>query len=295
MKRVVRILVMFLLVLTGTVWAQQSQQQQQKQQPQQQQPQQQQRQQAQQPGPKTVEERDAFLALRQELDPDKQVEMGDAFLAKYADSTLKSFVYEMMCNAYRQKNNFDKTVEYGEKAIQENPNSLLALVIVSAAVPERAGDNDLDRDQKLNRSEEYAKRALQLISQLTRPPAMNEEEWNIQKRTFESSPHASLGLVYLKRRMYKQAAEELKLATEMNTTQPSSIDYFRLGIAYEMEKNYDAAVPAFRRSVELGGVTKERAQAELDRIQKMKAQQQFPAAQPAPVEKKEEKKEPEKK
>lgn len=272
MKRVVSILVMSLLVLTGTLWAQQSQQP---------------SQQAQQPGPKTVEERDAFLALRQELDADKQIELGDAFLTKYPDSTLNSFVYEMMCNAYRQKNNFDKTVEFGEKAIQANPNSLLALVIVSAAVPERAGDNDLDRDQKLNKSEQYAKHALELIAQLTRPPAMSEEEWNIQKRTFESSPHASLGLVYLKRKMYKQAAEELKQSTEMNTTQPSAIDYFRLGIAYEMEKNYEAAVPAFQRSVELGGVTKERAQAELDRIQKMKTPPQAPAAPSAPAEKKE--------
>lgn len=272
MKRVVSILVMSLLVLTGTLWAQQSKQP---------------SQQAQQPGPKTVEERDAFLALRQELDADKQIQMGDAFLTKYPESTLNSFVYEMMCNAYRQKNNFDKTVEYGEKAIQGNPNSLLALVIVSAAVPERASDNDLDRDQKLNKSEQYAKRALELISQLTRPPAMSEEEWNIQKRTFESSPHASLGLVYLKRKMYKQAAEELKQSTELNSTQPSAIDYFRLGISYEMEKNYEAAVPAFQRSVELGGVTKERAQAELDRIQKMKPQPQAPAAPPAPAGKKE--------
>lgn len=285
MKRVASAIVIFLLVLTGSVWAQQSQQPQQQQKPQQ-------GQQAQQPGPKTVEERDAFMALRNELDPAKQIELGDQFMKKYPDSTLRSFVYEMLCNAYRQQNNFDKTVEYGEKAIAENPNSLLALVIVAAAVPERVGDNELDREQKLTKSEQYAKHALQLISALSKPPTMSEQEWDIQRKTFESSPHASLGLVYLKRKMFKQAAAELKQATELNVAQPSSVDYFRLGVAYELDKNYDGAVPAFQRAIELGGVTKERAQAELDRVQKLRGQ----ATVAPPAEKKEgEKKEPEKK
>lgn len=287
MKKAFCAIVISLLVATAGLAAQQTQQP-----PPQQKPQGQAQPPTQQIGPRTVEERDTYGAFLNELDSDKQIGLGEQFLQKYPETTLKSMVFAVMSSAYSQKNDYEHTVEYGEKSIQENPNSLLALLVVSGALSTRTGERDLDRDQKLTRAEQYSKRAIQLITALPQPPGMSEQEWLARRRSTESSPRASLGLVYLKRRMYKEAIDELKLATELNMLQPNPIDYFWLGLAYEMDKNYDLAVPAFQRAVELGGATKDRAQAELDRIQKMRAQPPAPAA---PAEKKEEKKEPEKK
>lgn len=289
MKKAFLAIVILLLVVAAALAAPQtqqpSQQPQQPQQPQQQPPAQQ------QVGPKTVEERNAFIAFRDELDPAKQVELGNEFLKKFPDSALKAFVYAVLSNAYSMQNDFEHTIEFGEKAIQENPNNLLALLVVSSALSTRTGDSDLDREPKLKRAEDYAKHAIQMINALPQPAGMTEPEWTARRRATEASPHASLGLVYLKRRVYNDAIEQLKMATEMNTLLPNAIDFFWLGLAYEMNKNFDLATPAFQHSIELGGVTKERAQAELDRIQKMKTQAPAP-----PAEKKEpEKKEPEKK
>lgn len=288
MKKGFCAMVILTMALAGTVAAQQTQPQQKP--PQQQQPQAPapgQAQPAAQPGgPKTVEERDAFVAFRDEMDPTKQLELGQQFLSKFPDSALKSFTYAIMASASLQKNDADHALEYGEKSIQEDPNSMAALGMVAMVLSRRTTDKDLDRDQRLGRAEQYAKRAIQLISALPQPPGTTEQEWTTRRRAIEASPHASLGVVYLKRHLYKDAISELKTATEMNTLQPDPIDFFLLGHAYDVTKDYDSAIQAFQRSVELGGVTKDQAQAEIDRLQKTRAQ--APAAPPA--EKKEEKK-----
>src|SRR5215831_12394050 len=55
-------------------------------------------------------------AIQNELDPDKQIKMVDAFATKYPDSPYLSDMYFFGAYAAQQKSDIPKILDYGEKS-----------------------------------------------------------------------------------------------------------------------------------------------------------------------------------
>lgn len=203
------------------------------------------------------EEQALLMKVLQARDPQERVTLAEEFLAKYAESPLRAQAYAAAAEAYEMQNNFDKAVEYGEKALELSPRFAGAMILVADALALGALPTQLDYEQRLTKAEDYARRALEILPEMlaTRPrrPDVPEEQYELQKKYFEAQPHAVLGLVYLRRNQSQQAEEELKLATELNQMRPEAVDFQRLGIAHLRQREYADAVTAFERCVELGG------------------------------------------
>ncbi len=207
-----------------------------------------------QPAPKTKEEYDDYQKFWSSQDPDEKIKLAEAFLQKYPDSELKAFAYRKEMEAYQQKNNFDKMREFGEKVLEADPSDAISLILLASAIPERTKETDLDKDQKLNSAEDYAKRALSAIEKLEKPsPQMTDQQWDQARNEARANAYAALGLVNLQRKQYPGAEESFRKTTQLQA-QPDPIVWWRLGLSLELQKKYDDALVALKKSADLGGV-----------------------------------------
>lgn len=237
--------------------------------------------------PPPAEEQAALQNILQTSDPQQRVALVEEFLAKYPDSLLRMPVYAAGAEAYQVQRNFEKAIEYGERALELNPRYAGALLLVADSLALSAVPTQLDYQQRLTRAENYVQQALEvlpdMLATMPRRPETPEEEFDRQRKYFEAQPHAILGFVYLRRNENGKAEEELKLATDLNQWRPDPVDFQRLGYAHLRQKEYAEAESAFRRCVELGGPAGSDCQRRADQAQQMLKTQAPPEA-PKPQE-----------
>ena len=206
-----------------------------------------------QPRAKTQEELDAYQKFMSEQKPDEQIRLIEDFLLKYPNTELKEYAYQAATQAYQVKNDYAKVLTYGELTLQENENNLVALLVLASAIPERTAKTDIDKETKLTEAEQYAKRGLEVLSKLSIPPNLTEQQWGEIKKDAESTPHAALGMIALIREDFPKAESEFKMAAEM-AAKPDPVTFYRLGLCYSFEKKYDPALEALDRASASGGV-----------------------------------------
>lgn len=205
------------------------------------------------PRAKSQEELEAYQKFLREQNSDQQIKLIEDFLLQYPQTELKEYAYQAATQAYQTKNDFNKVLTYGELTLGENPNNLVALLVLASAIPERTAKNDIDKETKLAEAEQYARRGLEVLGKLPMPPNLTDEQWAQVKKDAESNPHAALGMVSLIREDFPQAEAEFKMATQM-ASRPDPVTLYRLGLCYSFEKKYEPALEALDRAAASGGV-----------------------------------------
>ncbi len=224
------------------------------------------------PAQSSPEEMAAFQALVQTRDPQQRLALVRQFLASYPKSSLRSRAYAAGAEAYRMQNNFDKTIEYGEKALELSARDPLVLILLADALAEGAVSAATDAQQRLSRAAEYARQALGLLPDMIaaapQPPDVSSEQFRMQWGYIEAQPHATLGFIYLRRQDYARAEEELQQATALNRIKPNAVDFLRLGFAHMRQEEWVEAKVALERCREIGGSAAATAQQQLEEVAK---------------------------
>jgi tetratricopeptide (TPR) repeat protein len=231
------------------------------------------------------EEAQGFDAIKVELDPDKTIALANDFAKKYPNSALLSYVYSFEANAYQQKGDVDKVVEYSGQGLKLKPDNLMALILSIGMMPQPQYLNNhaADRDKILTDAESEANHALQLIAQIPKQP--NEADADYQKRQADlaSEVHGPLGMIHLElasgglagpdKAELAKAEQEFKTAVT-TASHPDPRDFYRMGEAYGLDGKYDDAIQAFTRAGELGQGTmiKTYADQQIGEMKKRKAQ-----------------------
>jgi tetratricopeptide (TPR) repeat protein len=237
----------------------------------------------------TPEENKAYNAIKNELDPVRQLQLVDDFAKKYPNQPLiLSEVYFYGAYASQQQNNVAKAVDYGYKSLESNPTNLRSLLMMSGLLPQPQvmQGSDSEKEKKLTDAETDANKALQEIPDL-KQPNMPPDQISKAKASLESQAHASLGMVHLQRAMMGltgadpqelgKSEQEYK-ASVTGTEKPNAEDYFRLGEVYEMENKADDAIDAFTQCSKLSqGPLQTMAGQQIDKLKKAKAQSPPPA------------------
>jgi len=233
----------------------------------------------------------AFDAIKGELDPDKAIALVGDFAGKYPEIPLLSYVYSYGANAYQQKGDADKAVEYTEKGLKLKPDNLMCLIMSLGMLPQPQylNSHEADRDKILQEAQSEAGRALQLISQIPKQP--NEADADLQTRLarIASPVHASLGMVHLDLASEalagpdkdELAKAEQEFKTAVTADRPDPADYYRLGEAYKLEGKLDDAIGAFTKASEIGQGTMIKAYADRQ-IEEMKRRKAQGSAAPKP-------------
>lgn len=211
---------------------------------------------AQQPNFKSQEEFDAFVAVQNAATVPDRATAGVAFLATYPESEAAGLAAYMTMLSYQQLNDFDNMLLYGDMVLEHDPMpGVMAgtLISLAGAIPTRTREFDLDKEEKLAKAEDYAKRAMGLIPTLVKmDPNMSDDEWLAARKEFMSQCHEALGGVALKREDFAASEASFRQALALSA-EPLPFTLYNLALVLSKQgKNEEAAAEAQRCS-DLGG------------------------------------------
>lgn len=193
-------------------------------------------------------------------DYDQQIQQGEDFVKKYPSSRYNEVVYARLTSAYYNKQQTDKMYEASDKALTLNPNDVQVLVLVGWVIPHNIDPNEPNSTSRLQKSEEYEKRALQILPTLPKPASLTDEQFTKAKAQDESMAHSGLGLTYFREQKAEDSLKELQQATTAD--KPDPVDFFIMGIDLESLKRYNEAAQAFDKCAQIPGVMQDRCKAQ---------------------------------
>jgi tetratricopeptide (TPR) repeat protein len=196
------------------------------------------------PAPKSKDELAAVQALFSATrnGPDATIKAAEDLLTKFADTDFKDLALLSEAQAYQQKRDYDKAQVYAERAVEANPKNFQATLMLSELLAQVTRENDLDKEEKLGRSEKYAHDTIQLVNSAPKPnPQLSDQQWGDAQKDIAAEAHNALGLAALVRKKYDVAATEFKAAADGAAhTEPAY--QVREASALQSEGKYDDAV-----------------------------------------------------
>jgi tetratricopeptide (TPR) repeat protein len=131
---------------------------------------------------------------------DKVLETGEKFTRDFpqADNNTKKFVMQRMMTSYQQKNDFAKTVEYGDQLLAIDPTDLPALLVVSSILAQLLPTTEEDKKAaQRDKALDYCSRAKAEIELLQRPAEIPDVLWTAEKNKLLATVDSSIRLVHL--------------------------------------------------------------------------------------------------
>ncbi len=227
-----------------------------------------------QPKPKSPKEVEALQKVQAaQNDPDAQIQAIDYVLENFADTDFKSMLLGMATDDAQRKGDFEKTIVYGERTLQADPNNIPVRVTLADTIATHIRENDLDKDQNLKKVDDYATKALDLLKTQTAPPAgFPADQWPDYKKELTARAHAALGQAAEDKKKYDDAVTHYKTALSEDS-KPNPIIMARLSKAYNENKQYDDAASTADKVLASPDATpqvKEFAQQQKDAAAKLK-------------------------
>ena len=116
-----------------------------------------------QPKPKSQKEVEAIQAIFSAQDPDGRIAAAEKLLTDFADTEFKAIALQVAAASAQQKNDFEKMVVYAERTLEADPKNYAAMLMLANGIAQRTREFDLDKEEKLTRSEKYAKNAMDIV------------------------------------------------------------------------------------------------------------------------------------
>lgn len=215
-----------------------------------------------------------FQLIQREPDGNKRVQHLDKFLEAYPDTGNTGQLDFQYYLAYRMANQTDKAIEYGEKAVTEDPTNAPATNLL--AYDYAFAKNDADRAADL------AQKALEVAEAMKQPEGVAEEQFKNDQNNQMGMAHLTLGYAAYakasaaKTRRVGPALDELKTACELLQANPNlqAQAYYLLGSAYEYvyPPNHRAAMDALAKAVEIPSPWQSAAQDLLGKVKRAAGQ-----------------------
>jgi tetratricopeptide (TPR) repeat protein len=199
--------------------------------------------QAKAPAPKSKDELAALQALiNARSSPDATIKAAEDLLTKFADTDFKDMALFSEAGAYEQKRDYDKAQIFAERTLEANPKNFQATLMLSEMLAQRTRENDLDKEEKLTRSEKYANDTIQLVKDAPKPnPQVSDQQWDDAKKDITSEAHNALGLAALVRKKYDVAIAEFKTAAD-GSAHPEPAFLVREASALQSAGKHDEAI-----------------------------------------------------
>jgi len=225
---------------------------------------------------KSAKERDAVIAVQNATTADARITAVDNLITNFADTEFKAWALSVAAQAEQAKGDSAKALIYANRALDADPKSFQAMLLVAGELAAHTREFDLDKDDKLTRAEKLANDAIAAVGKAPKPNAqMPDAQWAGIKKDSVADGHKDLGLVAVARKKYDVAITEYRMAVDDAAT-PDPADRVRLASAYVEAGKPDEAL------TEIGKImadpsalpaVKKFAQTEQARAEKLKAGQ----------------------
>ena len=225
--------------------------------------------------PKSPKELEAVQAVFSATTPDQKIAAVDNLLSKFKDTEFKAAALDMAGEAYSQKGDSANAIVYGNRALEADPKSFQAMLLVSGQLAQITKEFDLDKDEKVKRAKKLADDAIVTINATPKPnPKLTDEQWTGIQKDLVSQAHETLGVLAGIDKHFDIAITEYKMAID-NAANPEVSTMVRLAATYNYAKKYDEATAMADRVLATPGVPdnlKKIATDEKGRAAKAKAQ-----------------------
>ncbi|HKD05929.1 MAG TPA: hypothetical protein VKB79_08505 [Bryobacteraceae bacterium] len=196
--------------------------------------------------PKSKGEATDVNAMLTAQDPDTRIKAADELITKYADTEFKSYALFLEADAYSQKNDTEKTIVYGEQALEADPQSFQALVLLCKTYAATTHVNDLDKAEKLAKVDKYGKQALELLANAPKPnPQLPDADWTNAKNDLIGQTYLGLGVSAAYQDKIDEANADFQKVADMDT---DPTDLIRAGRALLDAKKPDQAIQWFDKA-----------------------------------------------
>lgn len=195
-----------------------------------------------------------FQVASQQPDPARKAALLDRYATGFADSPYAPNAQSLAVTAYQQTKNYAKLQAFGQKVLARDPGNINMLVLLA--------DDGSERGVDLDKADEYAHRALDLLGKATKPEGQTDEQWAQQKSLQQGLAWSALGQTQLQRKQNAQAVESFKTAAPLLKSDNFSYarNQYRLGFAYLNLKQMADARAAFADAASVDSVYKSPAQ-----------------------------------
>jgi tetratricopeptide (TPR) repeat protein len=195
------------------------------------------------PAPKSKDELAALQTLiNARSNPDATIKAAEDLMTKFADTDFKDLALFSEAGAYEQKRDIDKAQTYAERTLEVNPKYFQATLMLAELLAQSTRENDLDKEEKLSRSEKYAHDTMELVKEATKPnPQIPDQQWEDAKKDITAEAHNALGLAALVRKKYDVAIAEFKAAAD-GSAHPEPAYQVREASALQSAGKYDEAI-----------------------------------------------------
>ena len=195
----------------------------------------------------TLPEYNAFQAARTESNPQNRLKLLDDFVAKYPNSTLMPYVYQVYLDTYNQMKTYPKVIEYGDKLVAMGDKvqvqvRLQALVARCTAFEASYNPKAPDLQDQLTKEHDAAQQGLKLLDQLPKPQTVSDQQFADQKKPAQNFFDNAAGFASLQMKDYKASADSFKAAVAANPK--DAVAYYRLGVSY-LQQNPPLALDGF--------------------------------------------------
>lgn len=229
-----------------------------------------------QPQPKSQKELEAIMAMFQAPGPQERIAAAMDLITKFADTDFKATAFYLASFSARDLGDTDNMIVYAEKAIEADKLNYGAMLMLAQALAQRTREFDLDKEEKLGRSEKLAKDAIALVSTAPKPnPEATDEQWEAGKKDFMAQGYEALGMAAMVRKNHAACAENFGKAAEL-AMQVDPAVLVRQANCLRLEKKLDEALAAIDKALALQDVHPQVRKAAVDEkllINKMKSEQ----------------------
>ena len=224
--------------------------------------------------PVNAEEDAAIKTFRdvQQTDVPKKIQAGEDFLQKYPQSRYRDEVYVWLVRGYLVQGQIDKMEAAGEKGLELNPNDPQTMAILGSTLPRAMNASTPNPQQRLDKSEQYCKKALDMLPTMPKPTELTDESFARAKDQTSSMAYGGLGIIAVRRQKYAEAIPNFKQAIKLDPN-PDPVNLYLLGIANEKTSQFDDAVAAFTKCAAIPGGLQPTCKSGIEEAKKLGATQ----------------------
>lgn len=156
-------------------------------------------------------------ALYKAVEPQLQLDLAQAFLAKYPQSSLRGIAYRYIVTSLVQLKQNSLAVETALKALAERKDNLSVMAEICRMGSEEARSKVFDNATV---AIEMGTRALAMVDAGTIPYEYSDADWNSRRDLFVGTLHKSLGIIYFYQEKWKDASRHFLSASQMLPRDP---------------------------------------------------------------------------
>jgi tetratricopeptide (TPR) repeat protein len=187
--------------------------------------------------PYTIPEYNAYQAARGETNAQNRVKLLDDFVAKFPNSTLLPYIYQLYISTYTELKDYPKMIQSADKLLSlgDKVDAGTKLQALQARVQAFQASFDAkapDAHDQLVKERDAAKQGATLLAAYPKPAnsPSSDEDFAKQKKPGIAFFNSAAGFADIQLKDYAAALTDYKAAVDNNPT--DGVSWYRLGVSY---------------------------------------------------------------